>query len=120
MSVESPALTRRQAITAATAAAIIPTSATATPIDPHFAWLEEWRALTAQVDDDSECDDDLHDLIREIADRIEATPAVTPQGLIAKLEFFRESNFCFEDCYVSPVQANAAIDEAVHFLEAQS
>lgn len=82
---------RRQALTAATAAAVIPTTAFA---DPHHAWLEEWRVLRAEF---STADEhiDLQPIVEQkcrIGDLIADTPALTSNGMLAKLQFLREDS----------------------------
>lgn len=124
-SVQRKTATRRTILTSTTVAAILPTAAAhATAADPHPAWLEEWRELTAfrsaNREDGMEDDAALNRAINETADRIEDTPATTPAGLAAKFEFFREFNLDFDDCYVDPDGANALISEAVAFLGAMS
>ena len=86
------AITRRQAITATAAVAIIPTNLA--PIDPHHAWLEEWRVLNDEFYR-------LHDpgslvqRLNKLADLIAFTPAQTANGIKAKLRFLREDNLIY-------------------------
>lgn len=89
-SVPRNTLTRRQALTAATAAAIIPTSAIAETIDPHHAWLEEWRVLNDQYNGGS-TSSIVPDMNR-LGDLIADTPALTSHGMIAKVQFLREDS----------------------------
>lgn len=115
-SVSRNPITRRQAITAVTAAAIVPTTAQSEVIDPHIAWLEEWLALDAQY---AATDDDGHarDLTRRmnvLIDLIVETPARTPIGIAAKLEAVRKDTLVYvlED---EPRQM-AVVERAEEFL----
>jgi hypothetical protein len=111
-------LSRRDAFTSALLAAVAPSEVLAEH-DPHLAWLEEWRALRdvnrADLEDGIE-DDDVRAKMRRIAIKIRHTPAVSGEGLVAKLEFFQESNFHFSDCYVDPDEANEIVGEIIAFL----
>jgi hypothetical protein len=115
------AVSRRQAIVAVSAVAVLPKIDEASPVDPHIAWLQEWRALNErdkaamEVGND---DDSIYADMCVIADRIEKKPASTAEGLAAKLRLFAESNGNFEDCFIDPRAIKARIDEVIAFLGA--
>ncbi|MGI9501871.1 MAG: hypothetical protein ACR2RE_02280 [Geminicoccaceae bacterium] len=111
-------LSRRNALTGAILAVVAPSEAVAAP-DPHVEWLEEWRALYVRYETEEASLGDpegLYEQMWRIADCVHDTQATSARGLIAKLEFFRESNFRFADCYVDPESANAIVDEAIAFI----
>lgn len=120
-SVPRNTLTRRQALTAATAAPIIPTTAIA---DPHQAWLEERRAICQLYEDlPEECaeNDLLFDEIWRLADLITDTPALTPAGMHAKLSLVREQTFGFyPDSPIDERSARPILTQLDEFLEALS
>jgi hypothetical protein len=84
-------LTRRQALTAATAAAVIPATTIA---DPHHAWLEEWRVLSERYNSGSTSSDrrTIAPEMNRLGDLIADTPALTTNGMVAKVQFLREDS----------------------------
>ncbi|MEM9584551.1 MAG: hypothetical protein AAGA08_15685 [Pseudomonadota bacterium] len=61
--------------------------------DPHAAWLNEWRSemeCLEPVEEDSP-EEAMHSNHRhELGALLANTPATTPAGLVAKLEWFKE------------------------------
>lgn len=115
-------VSRRQAITAATAAAIIPTTASAA-IDPHPTWLEEWRALTeieATLPDDSPDPGPIDHAIAQLEDLIASTQATTSRGVIAKLQLYRGRGSDYGDRLTEDVGADCILVQIERFLEALS
>ncbi|MCV6610135.1 MAG: hypothetical protein OIF55_05120 [Amphritea sp.] len=68
--------------------------AKATPVDPHPALLEQWRAEVAHFNTTDGADDDVY---WEIGKRICMTPAATVAGVLAQVEFAIEDkvDLCF-------------------------
>lgn len=78
---------RRDLIAAAAAvpaAGLAGSFANATPVDPHPALLERWRAEVAHFNITDGADDDVY---WEIGKRICTTPAATIAGVLAQVEF---------------------------------
>lgn len=111
-------LSRRDVLSGVLLTAVAPSKALAVP-DPHTAWLEEWRALHDLYESLPDDPDGLHAELWRIVELTDETPATTAQGLIAKLELFRDSHFGFDGCYVDPETANRMIDQTIAFLGGQ-
>ncbi|MGI9435916.1 MAG: hypothetical protein ACR2Q4_13995 [Geminicoccaceae bacterium] len=59
------------------------------PIDPHVAWLKEWRHLRTQIDHERSPRDSSaasNKRLRWLQDQIAHTPAATRSGLLAQAE----------------------------------
>ena len=88
-------LSRRQAFVGALAATVLPTTANASVVDPHAAWVEKWFELDRlywKIDPPS-CA--IQEDISRLGDLIMNTPAVTRDGMLAKIRLVKAN--CLQD-----------------------
>jgi hypothetical protein len=87
----------------------------AVEIDPHAAWASEAAALRAAAGGkDGDDPDGLIDRCWEIEDRMAATPARTPAGILAQVRLVLAS---IEDEAVQEERDGTALRNAVASLE---
>ncbi|MGI9504994.1 MAG: hypothetical protein ACR2RE_18265 [Geminicoccaceae bacterium] len=85
-------VSRRQAIAVTLAAAVTPTSLSSEPaIDPHIEWIEEWSELDRIFWENDPEPDGLVQEFRRVGDLIMDTPALTTDGMLAKIRFVKAS-----------------------------
>ena len=84
-------LSRRQTFTGALAASIFPATANATVVDPHIEWIEEWSELDQIFWENDPEPDGLVQELRRVGDLIMDTPALTTDGMLAKIRFVKAS-----------------------------
>lgn len=89
-------VSRRQAVALTLAAAVTPTSLSSAPtVDPHVEWIEEWSELDRIFWENYPEPDGLVDELHRLGDLIMDTPALTPDGMLAKIRFVKTS--CLDD-----------------------
>lgn len=110
---------RRDALTGALLAAVAP-SATAAPVDPHMAWLEEWRALMKAFEalpDDGPADPyGWFDRMWQLAHLIADTPATSADGIIAANEFLCLHSEEFRTIGENPEIYRPILKQTISFL----
>lgn len=95
--VTDTAMSRRALMTGTAALTCVPVAIMATPSDPHVAWLEEWKRLTAlwtATEEGSDADHRIWDERGEIEKLIMTTPATTAAGLAAQVQYALDDDLC--------------------------
>ncbi|ABD53159.1 twin-arginine translocation pathway signal [Jannaschia sp. CCS1] len=70
-------------------AALVSTVAAASVEEPHQGWLDEWREITDYINSypDDDAYTELSPRLSELERLLVETPANTPQGILAKIDY---------------------------------